>query len=495
MMAAKGGHVRGAAWTVISRIGIQLSHFALLLVAARFLGPADFGVFALVSAVVMGFACLAQAGWREFMIVADSRDDRARANTCALMAGVTGCGVGLLAGAGYWLVFDEQITASLIAALSIWLIPATLAEAQAGLLTYRGRLVILAQVQLAGELCGVAAGIAALAAGWGMFALVAARLTAQILAIGGLLIASRWFALTGPRTALNAGILVFSRQILVVRMLGFLNENFALFVVGALLGPAAAGLYRAGARFVGAISEVIGEAFRRTAWSVFRAARDEDRANGSDSRLVSARGAGLLSALLMVAGPLFVGLAITSDSVIETMLGEQWTDAASVLLFLAVARFLLAPGLVSEPMLASRGRVAWVQYLALFRFATSLIFLLLFAPFGLEWAAASQVIAALIVLPVFIWAQERLGGLRWKLVLAACWPSLLLAMPAMAGAVIATAQVTEAWGGVWSLLAQGSVGAGAYAGVLWLTGRGQLGDIRAMLGGGGTRVSEACSTR
>ena len=52
-----------------NRVIVQISNLALLLFAARLLSPAEIGEFALASAVSLLMLCVAQAGWRQVVLI------------------------------------------------------------------------------------------------------------------------------------------------------------------------------------------------------------------------------------------------------------------------------------------------------------------------------------------------------------------------------------------------------------------------------------------
>ncbi|MGE0409762.1 MAG: hypothetical protein AB7P23_10955, partial [Amphiplicatus sp.] len=55
-------------WVLASRVTVQASQLIIFLAAARFLTPAEFGVFALVQAYSVLLFLFAAAGWREFVM-------------------------------------------------------------------------------------------------------------------------------------------------------------------------------------------------------------------------------------------------------------------------------------------------------------------------------------------------------------------------------------------------------------------------------------------
>ena len=66
-----GGNTLNVVFSVSERLVAQAAQFAVFIVAARILGPAEFGVFALASAVAFLFFRGAEAGWAPFIMSHD----------------------------------------------------------------------------------------------------------------------------------------------------------------------------------------------------------------------------------------------------------------------------------------------------------------------------------------------------------------------------------------------------------------------------------------
>ncbi len=455
----------GAGWTAVSRMMIQLAQLLLILVAARHLSPAEFGVFALLSAVAAALTYGAEAGWRELIIIAGTREEKARAHTWALLGGTAFAALGLGASTLYLVLSRDVETALVMGVLSAWVLPGAASSAQAGILTRRGALVRLAQVQILGEAVGLTVGVACLIGGLGILSLAFSKMSTQLVVLAGSLLATRWARVSPIFRTGDGPLLAFSCRILLTRIVTFARGNLALFLIGAFFGPAGAGLYRAGGRFAASIAEIVGEPIRRVGWSLFgdTASPEQDQSHGM------AKAEAFLAIAAIAAAPVFIGLALTSPGVVTVLLGEQWQAAAPILAILALAKLLTMPMYLSEPLLARHGRIDILQHVTLGGAALSVIALTALSPFGLIWAAASELLAATVLLPVLVWLHRRHGRFRWLNVLGTVGAALGLAVPAMAVSVLLIQGWTEPWSPALSLAAQVLGGAGSYGVVVGLT--------------------------
>jgi O-antigen/teichoic acid export membrane protein len=459
-----GRNVRDGSVVLVARLVAQASQFATVLMAARFMSPADFGIFAVLSAVAVGLTRFSEAGWREFIMTCD--DDQTLAETNAL---VLLCGVGsFLAGgmAALAMAALGQSTAGVMAVMAVWVLLTTVSAAQAGLLVHRGQLSYLATAQIVGELAGLMAAAAVFWAGGTLIGLAAAKLVTQAIIFALSLMATRWFRLASPRGAGARAAIVFSRRILATRLIGYAQENLSLFAIGAFVGPAGAGLFRAAGRLSGALLELVSEPLRLVAWSVLRHRQGDDR------------GETLLVVAVTAATPLFLGLAITAPDAVSLLLGPGWGASAPLLTAFALAGWLTILNAATEPLLSLSGRSAVLPRLSLALTGINLASLVLAAPFGLLAIAVGQLVAAFITLPIVVWAQHRFGGISPLSLLRGLVPALSGAAALVAAVVAARVLLPPELSLPLRLGAQAAIGGLAYAAIVGFALRSKAASVR-----------------
>jgi len=404
---AKGG------WIVAARVVSQAAQFLTMLVAARVMGPGEFGAFALLSAVAIGMTRFSEAGWREYVMTVDDPAAAAQANVLALICGIVSFAVGLIASQGLFMLADDASSADVMMLMALWVLLTTLTATQSGTLVKRNQLRSLALTQIAGEVAGFLAAVTTFALNGGIFGLVASKLGMQITVLALSLSVTRWFPLVRVRGEIAREAYVFSRRILATRLIGFAQDNVSIFAIGALVGPAGAGLFRAAGRLGGALFEVVSEPVRLLAWSTLRCESPGPAANR------------LLRLTLIVATPLFVGLAVTADNVVHMLLGPNWAASAPLLVAFALAGWLNTLNIVTEPLLVMSGRIDLVPRLSLVVTVLHLIFLVALAPFGILWIAVGQVVATAGTLPLILRILQRNGGISLRELVRHSSPALL----------------------------------------------------------------------
>lgn len=408
-----------------ARIVSQLAQLAIFVVAAHVLGPAEFGVFALVSAVATMARRVSEAGWSEFIINSRAGDDVIRhilfiAIASGLLACLLGIGASLIV--PFWRTADGIATLGLL--FSIWVLLATYTTAQGGVLIRRERHRPFALAQITGELVGLGVAVGALNAGYGLFSLIFGRLAMEI--VGAMVMV--WTVPLLPKAAvpldLVREVLRFSGHIVTIRFIGNLRLNAATFFIGFFAGPAAVGYYRAADRLISAFAEVVAEPTRWLGWSLFRRARaDAEAGTGGLAEQANT----FFPVVTVVAVPVFVGLAILGGDVIAVLLGETWRPAAQVVPMLALARLLQMPEIVSVALFSLTGNERKLPRLVIAYSVAGIAVTILVAPYGIVAVAWAELFMGAMICLAFGFAYRRVAGIRW---IAVTW-RLLPSVPAL----------------------------------------------------------------
>ena len=432
--------IGGGAWTFAERVVAQLAQLAVFIVAARILGPAEFGVFALVSAVAFVLLRVAEFGWAPF-IMNWSGDERVPRQilTLSLVSGaLVGLVGALLAGLLHLAGIGGEI-AALAALFSIWLAAGPFAAAMHGLLVRRGRLAAASACEIAGELAALAVGVAALVGGHGILALAYGRLAYVGVVCILTLVAARTLPARRLKGAPFRAIRSFSFSVLANGLIFQLRGQVGTFLVGAFLGPAAVGHYRAAERLTGAVAEIIGVPSEKIAWSYLRRARDA-ASGGIGSALWREHGRRYFAAVKLVSIPLLLWVALVSGDIVEGLLGPGWGPAAMATSLLAVARMLTLYGHATEPVLALAGEVRRLPGVMLALLGVAVALTLVSAPFGLLAVGAAQIVLGAVVLTVTLRLFSRHAAFAPEVTLAGTRTTLL----ASAAAGIAAIAMTRA---------------------------------------------------
>lgn len=433
-------------WTSLTRGCGQLAQLIIVVTAARYLGPAEFGVFALVSAVAFVLLRVAEAGWSEF-IISWRGDDTAYqgAMTAGLAAGGLLASVGLCAAFVLEMFEAGPATAPLMALFSIWVLLSTLAAVQGGILVKRERVVRLSILQIAGEAVGLAVTLLSLAHGDGVLALIYGRLAQQILLVGVGFALTRVFPGHLPDRAMRVAMSDFYRNILLARLLAILRLYAATFLIGAFLGPASVGFYRVAERLMGAFGELLGEPVRMLAWLTLGPAA---RRVGSDPAAIRAAlretANRYFPLMVALAVPPFVLVGMYTSEIVVFVLGEEWRAAAPIAAILAGARLVLVPAAATEVVLSLVGEVRRAPRISLINCVVAVVLVLIAAQFDTIAVAFAELAGSIVAFATTVWLQSRYGGIDWREI----GRRSLFVVPALAVGIGCAYGISEALAGV-----------------------------------------------
>ncbi|WP_281282079.1 oligosaccharide flippase family protein [Cereibacter sediminicola] len=420
--------MKGGILTTMARVLSQGSQLAIFLLAAHVMGPAQFGVFALVSAVALIALRMSEAGWAEFVMSWTGDDEvPGQVLTVAILSGlVVGCaGLGLSLAVQAWPGLGDAGRLGML--FSLWICLATTWTAHNGLMLHQQRLAASASVLMLGEAAGFVVSVWALLEGHGIFAMAYGRVVQQSVQLALAVRILRTRPRLGMKREVLGQLMRFSGNILAARTISTIRVYAATFVIGAFLGPASVGFFRLAQRLVGAFAEVMSETARIIAWSMFRSARTR---HGS-GRGFQEEAAVFFPALLVLAVPVFVWIALEAQPLVTGLLGPEWAPAAPVILIVALSQCLLLPTYASEPLLSLAGEVRRIPRVSLFNAGVAIGLALVTGPVGIMAVALGQALAAAIALATSIWLQQRHAGLNWRGIL----PGTFRALPALGAGV------------------------------------------------------------
>jgi len=400
--------------TIAERIILQVSQFAIFLLAARILGPAEFGLFSLVSACAILLLSVAEVAWVPFIMSRDGDESvPLQVLFVAILNGVVFGVLGALLSLGAGMLGLGQDLVMLGVLFALWVALANASRAQRGVLMWMNRLKAGALCEIGGELAGLVVAIYALQQGQGVFALVYGRLSAQSVTLVLGLLAMRRLPRPGlPREVLRE-LWRFSIQFFASRMLVQLRFQFITLTIGAFLGPAAVGFYRAAERLVGAVCELIMVPAQMLAWAHLRQARDQGDPAHQAAR-VREQARRHLKVVMALGAPLLLWLVLMNRALIEGLLGPEWTPAAVLVAILAAGRLIMMPGILTEPLMTILGRVSDLPRFMASILAVSVLLTLATAPFGVIAIAWGQSAICAMVMVATFWLFDRRAGVPWR---------------------------------------------------------------------------------
>jgi O-antigen/teichoic acid export membrane protein len=441
-----------------ARASNQVLAMAVTLIAARFLAPTSFGVFAIASALVTLLRTLLYAGPYEYLIRA--KDEAQHKWECLGLGLLLATGLGGLFAALAPLsavVFSGPEVGRLLIVMAPSNLISALAAWQESRLLRRRKVNTYYAALFAAELISAVVAVVLLFLKAGLGALVA-QVYARAVVLAAIYTVLLGFPLLTP-LSLGAAKRVFSWSLPRYGAVttGFLGQYGADFILGSLLSPAASGLYRASSRIVTAISDMFVNPAQMLAMTHFsaRASRDQP----SDELWPR-----VFTAFAFIGWPALAGLAALSKFLVPLILGPRWAEAAPIVAIICVTRangFLTS---VIDPLLVAYDRRRPVLVIQVLATVATLLGVVLASPHGVVAAAISTACITwgssvpLLIYTFRIFPSSRAGALR-------AIPAVLLPVVLTAGAAIGSARLVTGTVHDPVVLAAAGVLAGAAA---WL---------------------------
>lgn len=418
-----GARVRSALiWRSGAQIITQLLSWASTLAVIRILDPSDYGLFAMTQAVIAFLTFLNGYGLVSALVQSETIDTQRLRQALGIMLLLNG-GLAILQlslaplAADY---YGQPVVADMLRVQAVIYLSTpfiTLPE------VVMGRSLDFRKPAYVTFLSGiVAAGVAigGALAGWGVWTLVWAPIAGFYVKAVGYFFATRFFIWPSFNFKGAGPTLWFAVSLLGSQLFFLIQSQADVFIGGRVLPPHELGLYAEAlfltqifvSKFVPPINEVTFPIYARMQ---------------ADRERVAAALCKAIKLVLLVACPLYLGMAVTAEPLVLTILGPKWAKMADFVAILALAMPFLALQVMFPPMCNAVGRPGLGARIAL------LGALIMPAAFliGIQFGATGLAVGWLIGYPVFALATAhiagRLCGLHFARLVAAVLPGLLAA--------------------------------------------------------------------
>lgn len=450
-----------AARGAVVTIGLQgarfIVQFAGLVVLGRLLAPADFGLVAMVTAIIGIGDIIREFGLVPAAVQAPTLTKPQRSNLfwiCSLLGIVVAALSGLSAPLIAALYGDNRLVEITLALSLTFVFNGIQSQFQAGL-AREMKFAALSVTDLCAQFLGLGLAVLAALSGAGYWALIA-QLVGQSASLMILrVVVSRWLpGWPSRKTSVRAQIR-YGRSLVLTQSLVYVSSNVDSFLVGSKFGPTQLGFYNRGFQILMMPLNQILTPLTTVALPVLsRLADDSIRFNSYLHR-----------AQIVLAYPavlLFSIMASAAHPLIKIVFGDQWLPSAAIFQLLAVAGAFQAIGYIGYWVFLAKGLTG-----SHFRFSLiSRTILILAILVGSNWGpwgiAAGYSIGTVLNWPlVLLWLrraaaieirQLALGGLRAAALGAVCacistginlllgpLPDLISVLVALASSLIATA--------------------------------------------------------
>ncbi len=412
----------GVIWAGASQAVRLVSQVLGLVVLARLLPPADFGVVAM-ALVATGFALLFRDLGTNAAIIQQQQLSQRLLDSVFLLNVVVGTALAglfcLLAPLLAWF-FAEPRLREILWLLALVFPLSSLGLVQQALFERASDFRTVALIESAAAVAGLVAAVAAAYAGWGVYSLVLPSLLSAAITVLCLWTHSKWRPTGSGSLREIRQLWRFSGHLVGFNFFNYFARNADNILIGRMLGSTDLGYYTMAYRLMLWPVQNISAVLCRALFPVLsRLQQDTDRLASAYLKTTAA--------IALITAPMMLGLFVLREPFVGAVLGPQWAPVAGLLAWLAPVGLLQAIGTTVGTVYLSTGRTD-----VMFRWGVfgGTVIILSFA-IGIHWGLLGLVLGyvaamVLLILPSLHIAL-RLIGLPVSHVLKEIFPSVLIA--------------------------------------------------------------------
>ncbi|EQB33289.1 lipopolysaccharide biosynthesis protein [Sphingobium ummariense] len=474
--AGFGARIRSAIfWRSGSQILSQAMSWVVTLAVIRLLDPADYGLFAMTQ-VILNFATFLNGyGLVSALVQSDSVDSHRLRQAFGIMLLLNG-GLAILQlliaplAADY---YEQPMVADLLRVQALLYLSTPFLSIPEAIM---GRALDFRRPALVNLIAAIASAAVALAgamAGWGVWTLVFAPIAGFWVKAVGYVIATGFRPIPSFDFRGTGGMVAYGASLLGGQLFWIVQSQADIFIGGRVLEPHALGLYAEAlfltqifvSKFIPPLNDVAFPAYARmqkdpgrVAWSFCKAVR----------------------LLLLISCPVYLGMAVTAEPLVETLFGRKWIDMAPFVAILALAMPFMTLQVMFAPVSNALGRPGTTARIA----AVGAVLMPAAFLIGIRFGAIGLAWAWLGAFPLLTVVTARLAGapmgLRIMDVIRAAAPGLGCSI-LMAGAVMAIDSALPPLPAPVRLAVLVPAGGLAFLAALALCARGTLMELAALL--------------
>lgn len=425
---------RGAGVTLVGqglRFGVQV---ASLVVLARLLSPADFGLVAMVTALLGAADIVRDFGLSSAAIQARTLDDSERTNLFWANLGIgVLCALAVAAAAPLvvWFYGDRRLLV-IVFALS-WVFVANGASTQfRAELSRNLRFSALVTVDVAAQVVGISSAVVAAVLGAGYWAIVTQQMVVVVVTLGLCVVLCPWRPGRPHRQVSVRRFFSYGGGVLATQLIAYTTRNVDNVAIGGYWGAQPLGLYSRAYQLLMTPLNQINAPLTRVALPILARVQDDKPLYQHYLERAQLVGCYLTATVLAVAA----GLA---QPIVGLLFGARWSAVAPLFALLALGGIFRAVSQISYWIFLSRGLTGAQLRLYLVTRPVSIAVMLSGLPWGPTGVAIGCSVAYFLDFLVQLWWAGRVADVRtWPLLRKALQCILLVGAPAGAMALLGT---------------------------------------------------------
>lgn len=410
---------KGALAAVATQIVRVATQAGSVIVLSRLLTPSDFGTYAMASPV-LAFAVLFQdLGLGHATVQKDelTQNDLSSLFWVNLSVGALLALTQVVLSPLVAMFYGDPNLAALTSGMSVTLLLSGADVQHLSLLTRQMRFWTLAGLESAAALIGLLTSIVVAFLYHSYWAILAGSLSSGVVLASGAWLSSGWLpsrpgSITGARDMLNFGLGVTG-----FNFAEFLSRNTDGVLIGKVWGAASLGAYnRAYRLLLFPLQQVTNPMVRIMLPTLSSLLKEPERYRDSFRRAV------LPAFLVVLPGVAF--MVGSADTLVRTLLGEQWNEVTPIFVGLSIAGMLQTSNSPANWLFLSQGRTSEYMRWGFFSATTSVLAFICGLPYGPIGVATAYSISECVRTPILWWLVGRSGPVRHRDVMKVVGPHL-----------------------------------------------------------------------
>lgn len=415
--------VKGTLWSSIERFSVQGISFIVMIIMARILTPADYGLVGMIAIFMAISQSLIDSGFSQALI---RKQDRSEVDNSTVFYFNIAIGIVL-----YLILFfsapliadfyKEPKLIPITRAIGLNLVFNSLAVVQRALYTINLNFKTQAKATLIGVVTSGTVGIWMAYSGYGVWSIVTQQLTNVGLVSICLWIFSKWRPILAFSKQSFKDLFNFGSKLLASGILNTIYNNLYLILIGKIFRASDLGYYTRAHQFTDFASSNLTGIIQRVSYPVLCTIQSDDTRLADVYRK-------LLRISAFIIFPLMMGLAAVARPMVLTILTEKWLFAATLILPLCFSQMWYPVHAINLNLLQVKGRSDLFLKLEIIKKIIGVAIICITIPMGLLamcWGTVVNSIIALVINTHYTGKLIHLGFLKqmWDLL-----PILLLSV-------------------------------------------------------------------
>ncbi len=426
----KEASLRGGLARVLAQASNLLFRVGSIVILARLLEPSDFGLVAMVTAVVGILSIVKDFGLSAAIVQSAAITNDQLSTLFWLNVLVAGMLSGLVLATSPLLVafYGEPRLLWIAAALAVGFLFNGVAVQHGALLHRQMRFGAMAVIEILSQLVAILVGIIMAILGYGYWALVAMTIAPSVTNAVGVWLVVAWIPGLPRRNAGVGSMVRFGGAVSLNSLAMYVAYNSDKVLLGRMWGAEALGFYGRAYQLMNIPSDSLLSVVGGITFSALSRLQND----ASRFRNYFLKG---YSLLLAIAVPVVIASGLFAGDVVMVMLGPKWTDAAVILRNLSPAFLVLVLINPLASMLLAKGLAKRILKISLVVVPLTISAYLIGLPYGASGVALAFSVAMIIwVLPHVAWCVRNTSISLGDILAVARQPLISAAVAGVAGA-------------------------------------------------------------